>query len=156
MEVLQKGTVSGESPKTMKKLCHSAKFPHQEIRWNYGILRRVRSLKFGILMTFIWLMIMKMMLKINVRSRRYDINWLRPRNGHKYTKYKTCLRMMMVILIKQHLSNIWSSVHEKVKQHWGWSEKKCCFSKKRVGAFFPWGDNNPVDIIIGRDVPYHI
>ena len=26
--------------------------------------------------------------------------------------------------IKQHLSNIWSSNHEKVKQHWGWDEKK--------------------------------
>ena len=23
--------------------------------------------------------------------------------------------------IKQHQSNIWSSVHEKVKQHWGWN-----------------------------------
>ena len=28
-----------ESPKTMRKLCLSTKFPHQEIRWNYGILR---------------------------------------------------------------------------------------------------------------------
>ena len=26
--------------------------------------------------------------------------------------------------IKKHLSNIWSSIHEKVKQHWGWVEKK--------------------------------
>ena len=23
-------------------------------------------------------------------------------------------------------SNIWTSIHEKVKQHWGWVEKKCC------------------------------
>ena len=30
--------VSGESPKTKRKLCPSAKFQHQEIRWNYGIL----------------------------------------------------------------------------------------------------------------------
>ena len=29
----------GESPETMRKLCLSTKFPHQEIRWNYGILR---------------------------------------------------------------------------------------------------------------------
>ena len=28
--------VSGESPETMRKLCLSAKFLHQEIRWNYG------------------------------------------------------------------------------------------------------------------------
>ena len=33
--------VSGESPKTMQKLCLSKKFSHQEIRWNYGILRKV-------------------------------------------------------------------------------------------------------------------
>ena len=35
VEVLRKGTVS----ETMRKLCLSAKFPHQEIRWNYGIFR---------------------------------------------------------------------------------------------------------------------
>ena len=33
--------VSGESPETMQKLCLSKKFSHQEIRWNYGILRKV-------------------------------------------------------------------------------------------------------------------
>ena len=27
-------------PETMRKLCPSTKFPHQEIRWNYGIFRR--------------------------------------------------------------------------------------------------------------------
>ena len=31
--------VSGDSSETMRKLCLSSKFPHQEIRWNYGILR---------------------------------------------------------------------------------------------------------------------
>ena len=30
---------------------------------------------------------------------------------------------MMVICIEQHLSNNWSSMHEKVKQHWGWVKK---------------------------------
>ena len=30
----------------------------------------------------------------------------------------------MVICIKQHLSNIWSYIHEKLKQHWGWVRKK--------------------------------
>ena len=29
----------GESPETLRKLCLSTKIPHQEIRWNYGILR---------------------------------------------------------------------------------------------------------------------
>ena len=46
-------------------------------------------------------------------SQRYDINWFRPRHGHKYTKYKMCLNIMMVIYIKQHLKNTWSSIHEK-------------------------------------------
>ena len=32
---------SGESPETLRKLCLSTKFPHHEIRWNHGILRRV-------------------------------------------------------------------------------------------------------------------
>ena len=31
---------------------------------------------------------------------------------------------MMIIRIKQNLSNILSSILEKVKQHWGWVEKK--------------------------------
>ena len=30
--------VSGESHETLRKLCLSAKFPHQEIRWNFSIL----------------------------------------------------------------------------------------------------------------------
>ena len=37
----------------------------------------------------------------------------------------------MLICIKQHLSNIWGSVYEKVKQHWGRVEKKCCLKKKK-------------------------
>ena len=39
---------------------------------------------------------------------------------------------MMAICIKQHLSNIWSSIHEQVKQNWGWVEKKRCLYKKNV------------------------
>ena len=30
----------------------------------------------------------------------------------------------MYVAIKQHLSDIGSSIHEEVKQHWGWVEKK--------------------------------
>ena len=40
--------------------------------------------------------------------------------------------MMMVTSIKQNLNNIWSSIRENVKQHWGWVEKKAFFIKKRV------------------------
>ena len=61
-----------------------------------------------------WLMTMKMRLEMKNWSHRYDINWPRPSHGHKYTKYKMCLSIMMATCIKQHLSNIWSSIHEKV------------------------------------------
>ena len=37
-----------------------------------------------------------------------------------------CLSKIMSICNKQHLSNIWCSIREKVKQHWGWVEKMCC------------------------------
>ena len=37
---------------------------------------------------------------------------------------------MMVMYNKQELSNIWSWINEKVKQHWGWVERKCCLYKK--------------------------
>ena len=47
-----------------------------------------------------------------------------------------CSSTMMVICIKQHLSNVWSSIHERVKQHWGWVEKKVLLIKiKRVVRF---------------------
>ena len=36
------------------------------------------------------------------------------------------------IYIKQHLSNIWSSIHEKVKQHQRSIEKRALVLKKRV------------------------
>ena len=72
------------------------------------------------------------MLKMKKRSHRYDINRPRPTNGHKYTKYKMCLSVMMVICIKEHPNNIWSSIHEKVKQHWGWVEKKELLIKKKA------------------------
>ena len=74
----------------------------------------------------IQLIIIKMKMKMKNRSPRYDINRSRSRHGHKYSKYKKCLSVMMLICIKQHLSNIWNSIHENVKQHWGWVEKKRC------------------------------
>ena len=40
-----------------------------------------------------------------------------------------CLSIMMVVCIKQHLSNIWNSIHEKVKQHWGSVEKTLLIKK---------------------------
>ena len=45
-------------------------------------------------------------------SHKYNINRLRPRHAHKYAKYKMFQRMMMLICIKQHLSNTSNSNHE--------------------------------------------
>ena len=59
-------------------------------------------------------------------SHRYDINRPRSAHGHKYGKYKKCLIMIMLICTKQHLSNIWGSIHKKVKRHGGWVEEKRC------------------------------
>ena len=56
-------------------------------------------------------MAMKMSLEMKNRSQGYDINRPSPSHGHKYTKYIMCLSIMMVICIKQHLSNI----HENLK-----------------------------------------
>ena len=70
-----------------------------------------------------------MRLKRKSRSHRYDIDRPRPRHGQKITKYKMCLSIMMSVCIKQHLSNISSSIHEKVKQHWGWAEKSAAYEK---------------------------
>ena len=59
-------------------------------------------------------------------SHRYIINRPRSRHERKYTKCKMRLSVMMVIFIKQHLSNISNSIYKKVKQHWGWVLKKRC------------------------------
>ena len=71
-------------------------------------------------------------MKMKNRSHRYNINRSRPRYGEIYSKHKTYLSMMVLKCIKQCLSNIWSSIHEKVKQQWGWVEKKALLIKKRV------------------------
>ena len=56
-------------------------------------------------------------MKMKNRSHRHDINTPRPRHGHRYSKYRKCLSITILICIKQHLSNICTSIHEKVKQH---------------------------------------
>ena len=74
--------------------------------------------------------IMKMKTKMKIDSCKYGINRPRCRHEHKYSKYMKSLSMMMLMCIKQHLSNIWTSVFENVKQHWGWVEKKALLIEK--------------------------
>ena len=90
------------------------------------ILKVYQKNKYVSFNELVWLMAMKMRLKMKNRSRLYNINRPRQRQGHKCTKYKKCLGIIMVICIKQHLSNIWRSIQETVSKHWGWFEKTCC------------------------------
>ena len=46
----------------------------------------------------IWLMTMKMELKMKNISSWYDKNWPKSRHGHKYTKYKMRLSIKMVYM----------------------------------------------------------
>ena len=81
---------------------------------------------------FIQLIMMKIKMNMKNRLRRYNRNRPRSRHGHKYSKYKKCLIVMILVYIEQHLSDIWSSIHEKVKQPWSWIEKKVFLIKKSV------------------------
>ena len=74
-----------------------------------------------------------MKMKMKNRSYRYDINRPRSRLDHKYNKHKKCLSMMMLICIKQHLSNILSSIYDKVSNT-EFELKKALFIKKPVLA----------------------
>ena len=73
-----------------------------------------------------WLIMMKMRLKMKSRSHRYDLNSPQPRHENKFTKYKIYHSTMVFVCIKKHLSKILTSLHEKVKQQWGWDEKNSC------------------------------
>ena len=67
-----------------------------------------------------FIIIMKM--KMKNESDRYDRNRPKP----IYSKYKKCLSMMLLICIKQHLSNPWISIQKQVKLGW----KKALLTKK--------------------------
>ena len=61
----------------------------------------------------------KTRLKMKNRSHRFDINRPKSRHGNKYILNIKCVTVpwWLTIFFKQHLSNIWSSIHEKGKQH---------------------------------------
>ena len=52
------------------------------------------------------LIIIKITMKTKNRSHRCGIDRPRSRHGHRYSKYKKCLSMMMLEGIKQKLKNI--------------------------------------------------
>ena len=63
---------------------------------------------------------------------KYYGSGCRCRHEHKCSKYIKRLSMMMLICIKQHLSNIWSLVYDNVKQHWEAELKKSVAYKKSM------------------------
>ena len=105
---------------------YSLSTPTLSSKDNRSYSKKAQQNKCACLNKVIWLMTTKMSLKMKNRSHRYDIARLRPRHRHNYIIYKMCLSLMMAICIKQYLSNIWSSIYERLKQHWGWVEKKRC------------------------------
>ena len=77
------------------------------------------------------LILMKTKIKMKNRLHRYGINRPRSRHLQKYSKCKKCLSMMMLLSIKQHLSNIiWSSIHEKLSNTEVELNKSVAYSKK--------------------------
>ena len=69
------------------------------------------------------------------------------RHEHNYSKYKKYLSMMMLICIKQHVSNFWGSIHKKLSNSEAKMKKtllikKCAFSETSffifVAVVFNW------------------
>ena len=69
---------------------------------------------------------------------RKSMDWFLYDSGlrHGGVNCKNCPSMLVLVCIKQHLSNISSSIYEKVKQHWGWLKKRVAYKKRRVSQLF--------------------
>ena len=68
-------------------------------------------------------------MKMKNRSHKYDINGPRPRHEHKHSTYKKCLTMMMLICIKQHLSNLSISIQEMLSNAEAELKKSLAYKK---------------------------
>ena len=56
----------------------------------------------------------------NVKADRINKTWIDQDLDIKTNMQNiACLGKTMPLCNKQHLSNIWGSIHRKVKQHWG-------------------------------------
>ena len=71
-----------------------------------------KTLRHERLIRLLWLIMIKM--EVETKWHRYDINRPRWGHGHRYSRYRKSLAMIMLTCIKKHLSNIWSWIHEKV------------------------------------------
>ena len=67
-----------------------------------------------------------------MRSYRYDVNRPMPGHGHKYTKYKRSLSIMMVTCIKQQLTTFEAQLMKKLSNIEAELKKSVTYKKKRV------------------------
>ena len=75
-----------------------------------------------------------MALKMKNGSHRHETNRTRPRHGHKYTKYKMCLSMIMVCAISNTLATSETTLMEKLSNIEAELKKSLAYKNKRV----PW------------------
>ena len=109
--------------KTIRFLC-----PGYHLKSAADIWKSVLNIKYVCFNEILWLIITKINLKIKYRSHRYNINKPRSRHEHKYTKWKMCLGMMMIVCVMLQLSNIGNSNNEKIK----WVKKSVAYIENRV------------------------
>ena len=95
-------TLSSKNNRTYVHILH----PHYHPKIKGHILENKQNNKGVYIREIIRSIIMIMKKKMKNTSHRYNINRPRPRHEHKYSKRKKCLSMMILIFIKQHLSNI--------------------------------------------------
>ena len=74
-----------------------------------------------------WIVITKIKMIKKNRPHRNDKN--RPKSSYRNKIIDT---NSVSVYIKQHLNNIWDSVHGKVKQHWDWVPKSSAYKKQPV------------------------
>ena len=87
---------------------------HPIIIWH--ILKNKQKSKCVCIHEIVRLIIIKMKINMKKRSERHNVNRPRSRHRDKYSTYEKCFTMVMLTCIRQHLVNIWSLIHEKVKK----------------------------------------
>ena len=75
------------------------------------VLKNKQKSQCAFIKKIMWLIILKMKMKMKNRSHKYHMN--RPRSRHKLknSKYKRDFSTMILICLKLHLNNMWSSTH---------------------------------------------
>ena len=53
---------------------------------------------------------------------------------------------MVLICIKQHLGNIWSSIHQRIEEHWRCVKKSVAYRNKRVTESFSFRNFMSVNV----------